>query len=72
MTRSGTVLYAVGITAIIGIGLYAGVGAFSDRSVARPDAVQNISVPVATATAKRQDVPEFVEGIGTVQAYIRC
>ena len=69
MKRSGTVLYVAGIIAIVGIGLYAGAGAFSDRSVARPGAVQNTPVPVVTATVKRQDVPEFVEGIGTVQAY---
>ena len=69
MKRSGTVLYVVGITAIVGIGLYAGAGAFSDRSVARPGAVQNIPVPVVTVRVKRQDVPELVEGIGTIQAY---
>jgi multidrug efflux system membrane fusion protein len=69
MKRSRAIICGAAVAAVAGISVYLGSGIISYPSDAQPVAVQPAPVPVTTVTVKRQDVPEFIEGIGTVQAY---
>lgn len=69
MKRSRAIICGAAVAAAAGISMYLGGGIISYRSDAQPAAIQPAPVPVTTVTVKRQDVPEFIEGIGTVQAY---
>jgi multidrug efflux system membrane fusion protein len=58
--------------AVFGTSLLVASG-FFESSIAQPSTTEQpaatAAVPVSTAQAKRQDVPIFAEGIGTVQAF---
>lgn len=69
MRRSWRVKAAVsaGLSGAVALGAVAILGA---RAAPPPSAPQpSDAVPVVTASATRQDVPEFADGVGTVQAY---
>ena len=58
------------IASLGGIALLSIAVLFSARAASPPSAPQSPNaVPVVTASATRQDVPEFADGVGTVQAY---
>ncbi len=67
--RHGRVVARVSIVVLIAIAGFAGFKSFGQHPAPHESAQTAPAVPVAVAKATRQDVPEFAEGVGTVQAY---
>lgn len=60
------------VLCLAGLGTAGGMTAlllFGSPARAAPHTAASGQVPVVTATAARQDVPEYVDGVGTVQAF---